>query len=330
MELTIDQALKNGIEAHKIGNYQEADRYYTAILKAQPKHPDANHNLGVLAVDVGSVQESLPFFTKALDVNPNIAQFWLSYIDALIKLDQIVEAKLVLDQAKRNGLRGDAFDKIKQRINSSAKKAVDSQDPQNSQLKNIISLYKQHDHQNSLTQALQLLEKFPTSAILLNIIGTINRSLGKLEEAIQAYHKALAIKPNYAEAYYNVGNALKDQGKTNEAIKAYKKAIKIKPNYAEAHYNVGTVLQDQGKIEEAAEAYKKAVKVKPDYAEAYFNKGVILLDQDKLEEATKTLKRLSRSSQIMLMFITLWVTLLKIEMNLKTHLICIKRRFQSA
>ena len=53
MELTINQALKKGIEAHKTGNSQEADRYYTAILNAHPTHPDANHNMGVLAIDIG-------------------------------------------------------------------------------------------------------------------------------------------------------------------------------------------------------------------------------------------------------------------------------------
>ena len=54
-ELTIDQALQKGVEAHKAGQIQEADRLYTAILKAQHKHPDANHNMGVLAVGVGKV-----------------------------------------------------------------------------------------------------------------------------------------------------------------------------------------------------------------------------------------------------------------------------------
>ena len=56
-ELTIDQALQQGIEAHKAGQVQEADRLYTAILKAQPKHPEANHNMGVLAVGVGHREE---------------------------------------------------------------------------------------------------------------------------------------------------------------------------------------------------------------------------------------------------------------------------------
>ena len=86
MELTLDQALQKGIEAHKAGKAQESDQYYTAILKANSKHPDANHNMGVLAVGVGKVQEALPFFKTALKANPSISQYWLSYINALIKL----------------------------------------------------------------------------------------------------------------------------------------------------------------------------------------------------------------------------------------------------
>ena len=118
MELTLDQALQKGIEAHKAGKVQEADRYYTAILKANPKHPDANHNMGVLAVGVGKVPEALPFFKTALEANSTIAQYWLSYIDALIKLDKIAEAKAVLDQAKSSGPKGDGLDQIEQILNA--------------------------------------------------------------------------------------------------------------------------------------------------------------------------------------------------------------------
>ena len=94
MELTLEQALQKGIEAHKADKVQEADRYYTAILKVNPKHPDANHNMGVLAVGVGKVEQALPFFKTALEANPSIAQFWLSYIDALIKLNLVADATI--------------------------------------------------------------------------------------------------------------------------------------------------------------------------------------------------------------------------------------------
>ena len=86
MELTIKQALKKGIEAHRAGKAKEADQYYTAILKAQPKHPDANHNMGVLAVGLSKTEVALPFLKTAVEANPSNAQFWLSYIDALIKV----------------------------------------------------------------------------------------------------------------------------------------------------------------------------------------------------------------------------------------------------
>ena len=70
-----------------------------------------------------------------------------------------------------------------------------------------------------------------------------------------------------------MGVALKEQGKLEEAIEAYNKALAIKPDYAEAYYNMGVALKEQGKLEEAIEAYNKALAIKPDYAEAYIQHG---------------------------------------------------------
>ena len=159
MELTLDQALQKGIEAHKAGRAQEADRYYTAIIKANPKHPDANHNMGVLAVGFGKVETALPFFKTALEANPNIAQFWLSYIDALIKLERIAEAKAVFDQAKSAGAKGDKFDKLQKRLGISESKNyknLGTQDPSIEQLKLLIGLYKQAKYAKVLNDASQL------------------------------------------------------------------------------------------------------------------------------------------------------------------------------
>ena len=259
MELTLDQALQKGIEAHKAGKVQEADRYYTAILKANPKHPDANHNMGVLAVGVGKVEDALPFFKTALEANSSMAQFWLSYIDALIKLDRVADAKTVFEQAKSNGAKGDAFDQIEKRIGSSTSKNSNVQEPPQKQLQSLIDLHTQGQYHDALTQSLKLLDQFPSSIDLYNIIGAASQGLGKVEKAIEAYNKALSIEPNLADAYYNLGNAFKDQGKLEEAIKAYNKGITIKPDFADAYFNMGNVLKDQGKLEEAIVAYKKAL-----------------------------------------------------------------------
>ena len=50
-------------------------------------------------------------------------------------------------------------------------------------------------------------------------------SHGKLDEAVAAYRQAIRIKPDYAEAHSNLGNALKERGNLDEAVAAYRQAI---------------------------------------------------------------------------------------------------------
>ena len=267
MELTLDQALKNGIEAHKAGKLQEADRYYTSILIAQPKHPDANHNMGVLAVGVDKIQEALPFFKKALETNPGIDQFWLSYINALIKLNLVADAKAVLDEAKSKDVKGDGF-----------------AETYNNMGKSLKDQGKLEEAKESYKKAFSIK---PDYAEAYCNMGIALQKQGKLEEAIESYKKSFSIKPNYAQAYYNMGIALQKQSNLEKAIEAYNKALLLNPNYAQAYYNIGSALQDQGKLDKAIESYNKALSLKPDYAQAHNNIGIVLNNQGKLEEAIR-------------------------------------------
>jgi hypothetical protein len=54
-------------------------------LQCHPLQPDDNHNIGVLTVSVNKAEAALPFSKTALEANPKIEQFWLSYIGILIK-----------------------------------------------------------------------------------------------------------------------------------------------------------------------------------------------------------------------------------------------------
>ena len=160
MELTLDQALQKGVEAHRAGNVQEADRYYTAILKANPKHPDANHNMGVIAVGVGKVEQALPFFKTALEANSSIVQYWLSYIDALIKLDRIADAKAVFDQAKSKGAQGEGFEQIEKRLGPTTSKKSNAQEPPQEQLNSLMKLYNQNKLQQVFNEAQKLTKHY--------------------------------------------------------------------------------------------------------------------------------------------------------------------------
>ena len=324
-ELTIDQALQQGVEAHKAGHVQEADRLYTAILKAQPKHPDANHNMGVLAVGVGKVEQALPFFKTALEANPATAQFWLSYIDALVRLDKLAEAKAVLDQAKSKGAKGDGFDKLEQRLQeaseeplAASKTAAKAPPPQPNILDSLkldqaIMLAKKKAKDGPAEEAKRIyqdiLTKFPKNkrardgmkALLGGAIGNASKvqdppqdqqqslinlySQGHLKQALEQANVLLRQFPSSSFLYNICGAANQVSGRLDAAIEAYKKALAIKPDYAEAYYNMGNALQDQSKLDEAIASYDKALAIKPDYAEAHYNMGVTLQEQGKLEEA---------------------------------------------
>ena len=187
MELTIDQALQKGIEAHKAGEFQEADRYYTAILKENPKHPNANHGMGVLAASASRLEAALPYLKNALEANPSVSQFWLSYIDALVKLDRISDAKAVFDQAKRNGAKGDAFDQIENRLGSAIPKISNVQEPPKAQLNALIKLYNQNRLIQVFDESQKLTKRYTKSLALWNLMGASAAQIGRPDDAILAF-----------------------------------------------------------------------------------------------------------------------------------------------
>jgi protein O-GlcNAc transferase len=108
--LTIDQALLQAIAYHQSGQLQDAERLYPTILQTQPNHPDANHKLGLLAVQVKQSAAGLLHLKAALELDPNQGKYWLSYIDALIQTSQTSAARKVLEQGQQRGREGGAVE----------------------------------------------------------------------------------------------------------------------------------------------------------------------------------------------------------------------------
>ena len=281
MEMNIEQAFQQGISAHKEGRFQEAERLYRAILHSQPNHPDANHNLGLLAVVVGQVDVALPYFKAALDANPKQGQFWFSYIDALIKLDQIDAARQALMQGKDAGLTGDKLDHLIALLDAKGGTASSLQE----QMSGLFRLYKQGQLQLAIVKGQALANQFPKEPNIPNILGVMNFGLGKYEEAIACFNKAVELKPDYAEVYYNLALARENLKQHEEAVANYNKAIALKHDYAQAHTNLGNVLNKLGKYEEAIASHNKAIELNPGAAEAYTNRGVALNTLRRHEEA---------------------------------------------
>ena len=118
-----------------------------------------------------------------------------------------------------------------------------SQNPAENQIQHLIKLYNQGRLGEVFEQTSTLTKQYPNSFMLWNLLGTAAAQISKLEIAMDAFETAISIKPDYALAYYNMGNVLKNQGKLEEAIESYNKAISIKPDYAEAWNNIYFAIQ---------------------------------------------------------------------------------------
>jgi len=286
MELTIEQALQQGVVAHKEGKLQEAERLYRAILQSQPKHADANHNLGVMAVSVNKADAALPLFKTALDANPKIEQFWLSYIDALIKEKQFGNAKEVIQQAKIQGVASDNLNALKARLAPIAQtENTDSASPPQEQLNSLLEHYQAGRYDDAEQLAVSITQEFPKHQFGWKVLGAVLGQTGRNSEAVHANRNAVALSPQDAAANNNLGITLKELGRLEKAEASYRQAIMLEPDFSEAHNNLGNTLKYLGRLEEAEASYIQAIALKSDYADAHNNLGTTLKEMGRLEEA---------------------------------------------
>lgn len=111
-----DFKMQKALEAHKSGRLRKARRLYDEVLNIEPHHPDANHNLGAIEVTEGHFEKAAPHFKIALETNPNNLQYWVSYIDTLLNVEDYDEAGFWLQKAEAKGARGEIFDHFKLRL----------------------------------------------------------------------------------------------------------------------------------------------------------------------------------------------------------------------
>ena len=166
----ISQALQRGNEAHKTGKVEQAKYHYEAVLKVQPDHSDANHSMGLLFAEVGNAEKALSFFKTALEANPRVAKFWLSYINTLVQVKRLDEAKELFDKAKKRGAEGKAFNLLEKKLFPSlnyVKKTSKNQNPSQAQLEPLVTLHKKGKFKKALNQTIELQKNSP---ILLYLV----------------------------------------------------------------------------------------------------------------------------------------------------------------
>ena len=193
-----DAQLKKAIDLHKAGRAHEAETLYRAFLGAQPRHGEANHNLGALLAQRGEMVQSLPFFRTALEADSSVGQYWLSYARALHSAGRSDEAQTLLQRGRRQGLSGPACDALT--------------------AKTFVAMGKFDDAAEAFQNAAALQ---PENADLFFSLGNTRAVQGKFHDAIAAYRRAIAIKPDFAEAFFRLGSILSENGHIAEGFAHY-------------------------------------------------------------------------------------------------------------
>ena len=137
-----------------------------------------------------------------------------------------------------------------------------------------VAACQKGDHQQAKTLIGQALSMDSQTPLFHYNFGRVCASLGEPQTAIDAYRRAIHLRPDYIEAYCSLGSVLKDQLRLDEALKLFDTILRISPEEAAIHHVRGQVLSAQGKYDRAIEAFERAIRLDPGQAGFYNSLGI--------------------------------------------------------
>ncbi|HAO21694.1 MAG TPA: hypothetical protein DCQ37_15245, partial [Desulfobacteraceae bacterium] len=142
----------------------------------------------------------------------------------------------------------------------------------------------------------KILKQYPDQPDALHLMGVIYHQKGDFSAAIRLISQAIARVPGDWLYHNNLGAAYRHSYQLDLSLSCYRKAVEIKRDFAEGYYNIGIILNEQEKAEESVFYYEKAIDIRADYDEAVCT----LLHQLQLMCDWKKIDRLSIRSRTML------------------------------
>ena len=301
--VAIEQAFKQAIECHQVGQLQGAEDLYAAILKIHPTHSEANHNMGLLAVQRNNPVDSLTYFNKALDAEPSRGQYWLSYIDALYRSDQLDDARQTLALAQQQGLQGKEVDALAIRLMNAASAQLENSDEflvasrasQTPRQDNKDTRNSKQKPNHAVIQNLGSTRKKIKSPSQKDINALLNLlQLEKFPEAESAAQLMTIRYPLHESGWKALGVALRCMGRNSDALTPMQKASELSPADAEIHNNLGSILLNLNRLHEAEACYKRAIQINPNYVSTFCNLGVTQHKMGCLAEAETSYRKALR------------------------------------
>jgi tetratricopeptide (TPR) repeat protein len=266
------------------GEVEEGHAVYSEIVEDIPGAAEAYYGLGRIAVLRGDPAAAREFFRKACELFPTYgpAHYALAQADRKLGKPEEAEEELAL-YARNENVVPPSEDPLRDQLRKLDMRA-------SAHLERGLQLEQVGRLKDAIAETEEALRLDPGLVKAhINLLILYGR-MGNREKAEEHYQAAVKLNPTqFPDAYYNYGVLLIMEGKLDEAEQAFRKALAISPSYAAAHNDLGNLLERQGKLPEAAAEYRKAVEDDPSFRRGHFNLARLLINQRQYAEAIEQL-----------------------------------------
>lgn len=224
------------------GDYVSAEGHYRTTIQLTPDDPVPAYNFGVMLQALGRSDEACDQYRQALYADPRLTQAHNNLGNLHYAANRLGEAARCYEQAL-------AFD---------------------------ATLFEAHYN-----------------------LGLIAEKQGNLAAAEGHFRDTLRVQPTFAPAYFSMGNVTGlDRYRPDVAVSWYEKALALRPAYLEALYNLGCSHEKLGQADQAIEYYYKVLALKQDnptaralFSDAHFNLGQLLYKKGRIAEWVENFRR---------------------------------------
>ena len=149
-------------------------------------------------------------------------------------------------------------------------------------LMGILSLQAQQ-YEHVLEWVARAIARTPKPEYLATL-GIALRRLGRHDEAVKAFDKAVQLKPGDAELWRHLGTALLDLQRPAEALLGFQHSLTLDPHHRDALHLCGVLLRNAGRLEEALVSFNQCEEVRPNNSETLHLRAATLRSLDRFEE----------------------------------------------
>jgi tetratricopeptide (TPR) repeat protein len=150
--------------------------------------------------------------------------------------------------------------------------------------------YEAGDYQQALDAYNRALELRPDDPDTLNNRGNALGKLERHEQALKDYNRALELEPHDPDTLSNHGAALANVGRHEDALKDFNRALELRPDHPDALYNRGLALHRAGHYENAIKDYNRALELTPNHPATLYNRACTYSMWGNFEEALRGLE----------------------------------------